>query len=517
MGFASFSIAIIASICFFLIYRVGLILYRLYFHPLSKYPGPNHLAVSGLPRFYYQEVQGTFYKEVRDLHNKHGNIVRVAPNELSIDGSIGWNDVFGHKKAGEVEFSKDMLFYRPAESGNGVNGSGVQDIFTASREDHRRQRRLVAHAFSDSALTEQEDLIKGYIDLLMQRFKENVAKGDAFDIVKWYNYTTFDIIGDLAFGDPFHCLETRTMHPWVSMIFSFIKVGSQMRIFAQYPFLKPLLRLLITKDAQDQIKNSMEFTQTKLQKRLSLGKNLPRKDFLSYILRHNDEKGMNHQEIIGNSESFIVAGSETTATLLSGLSYYLSRNTAAWRRLTTEVRESFSSEEEITMRSAAALPYLHACLEEGLRMYPPAAVTPPRISPGGMINGEFIPEGTKIWIHQWSTYHRESNFHLADQFIPERWLPSSHALYDPTFATDNRAAMQPFSHGPRNCIGKNLAYAEMRLIMARMAWNFELELMPESYHWTEGQKVFTVFQKPPLSMKLHLADRGEKGKIICVS
>lgn len=74
--------------------------------------------------------------------------------------------------------------------------------------------------------------------------------------------------------------------------------------------------------------------------------------------------------------------------------------------------------------------------------------------------------------------------------------------------------MQPFSHGPRNCIGKNLAYAEMRLIMARMAWNFEFELMPQSYDWTEGQKVFTVFQKPPLSMKLHLADRKGSGELM---
>lgn len=200
-------------------------------------------------------------------------------------------------------------------------------------------------------------------------------------------------LGDLAFGDPFHCLETRTMHPWVSMIFSFIKVLSQMRVFADYPFLKPLLRLIITKSAQDQIKKSMDFTQAKLEKRLALGKNLPRKDFLSYILRYNDEKGMNHQEMMGNSESFIVAGSETTATLLSGLSYYLSRNPTVWHRLTSEVRENFKSEEEITMRSVAALPYLHACLEEGLRIYPPAAVTPPRISPGATINGEFIPEG----------------------------------------------------------------------------------------------------------------------------
>jgi cytochrome P450 len=70
--------------------------------------------------------------------------------------------------------------------------------------------------------------------------------------------------------------------------------------------------------------------------------------------------------------------------------------------------------------------------------------------------------------------------------------------------------MKPFSHGARNCVGKNLAYAEMRLIMAKLAWKFELELMPESKNWFEGQKVYTVFQKPPLFMKLHLATSEER-------
>ncbi|KUJ11632.1 cytochrome P450 3A17 [Mollisia scopiformis] len=514
MASLSIAQAISASIGVCLLYRFGVIVYRLYFHPLSKYPGPKHLAISGLPQMYYQNVTGTFYKDIRALHDQHGNIVRVAPNELSIDGSIGWTEAYGHKKAGELEFKKDRLFYRPLESGQGVNGSGVHDIFTASREDHRRQRRLIAHAFSDAALTEQEELIQTYVDLLMTRFRENAALGKVLDMVKFFNFLTFDLIGDLAFGDPFDCLQTSTMNAWISMIYIFVKASSQLRIFAEYPLLKPLLRLIITKSAQDQVKKSMDYTGEKLERRLALGKNLPRKDFLSYILRHNDEKGMSHPEIMGNSESFIVAGSETTATLLSGLTYFLGHNPAAWQRLTTEIRESFSSEKDITMRAASALPYLHACIEEGLRMYPPAALTPPRISPGANIDGNYIPEGTKIWIHQWSTYHRNSNFAMADNFIPERWLPQSHAYYEPQFANDNQACMQPFSYGPRNCIGKNLAYAEIRLAMAKMAWNFEIEIMPECTSWMEGQKVFTVFQKPPLFVKLHLrAGREEKEQV----
>lgn len=110
---------------------------------------------------------------------------------------------------------------------------------------------------------------------------------------------------------------------------------------------------------------------------------------------------------------------------------------------------------------------------------------------------------TRIWIPQWSTHHRESNFHQADDFIPERWLPSSHPLYDPKFAKDNRACMQPFSAGSRGCIGKKLAYAEMRLVFARIAWNFELELMPESRTWLKQHRCFMSWEKPRLMMKVH--------------
>ncbi|TVY25314.1 Cytochrome P450 monooxygenase [Lachnellula hyalina] len=547
----------IVSIVMLLFYRFATLIYRFYFHPLSKFPGPKYLAASALSQFYYQNIKGTFYKEIRDLHDQYGEIVRVAPNELSIDGSIGWDDIYGHKKAGQVEFGKDSLFYRPLDQGKGLDGHGAHDIIMSNREDHRRQRRLMAHAFSDAALYAQEDIIKSYVDLLMRRLEEHSVQGKKLDMVKWYNYTTFDIISDLAFNDTFGSLESSAMHPWVSMIFDFIKVNTQLRLFAQYPILKPFVGFVINQSDIDVIERNQALTSAKLDKRLAQETNGARNDFLTYILQHNDEKGMSHPEILGNCETLIVAGSETTATLLSGLTYYLSQSPEAWKRLKDEVRGAFKTEEEITMRSTAALPYLFACLEEGLRMYPPAVVTPPRFSPGATVNGEYIPEGvspgssihtkhiqtldpislvenmqgksislpnilpkttqltpknqTKVWIHAYSTTHRSSNFHLPDTFAPERWLPDMHPYYSPRFAHDNRSSMRPFSHGPRNCIGKNLAYSEMRLILAKLAWKFELELAPESEGWDVGQKVFTNFEKPPLVMRLHLvAGAGEK-------
>ena len=63
--------------------------------------------------------------------------------------------------------------------------------------------------------------------------------------------------------------------------------------------------------------------------------------------------------------------------------------------------------------------------------------------------------------------------------------------------------MQPFSIGPRSCIGRNLAYNEMRLILARVLWNFDLELCDKSKYWNE-QRTYVLWEKPALWCKLSL-------------
>jgi cytochrome P450 len=98
--------------------------------------------------------------------------------------------------------------------------------------------------------------------------------------------------------------------------------------------------------------------------------------------------------LIANAEILIIGGSETTASLLSGVTYLLLINEDAYERLKNEVRNAFQSQEEINLISVAQLPYLQACLEEGLRMYPPIANGLPRVCPpgGATIVGNMIPE-----------------------------------------------------------------------------------------------------------------------------
>lgn len=155
----------------------------------------------------------------------------------------------------------------------------------------------------------------------------------------------------------------------------------------------------------------LEFTRAKIERRLD-GKT-DRKDFTAYvsfplsplwyftntahkILRHNDERGMTRQEIISTSRVLLSAGSETTATLLCGATYYLTQNPEVLSRLQSEVREAFRTAEDITLRSVSTpglLPYLESVLLESLRCYPPVPAILPRITgpEGALIDGSLVP------------------------------------------------------------------------------------------------------------------------------
>lgn len=170
----------------------------------------------------------------------------------------------------------------------------------------------------------------------------------------------------------------------------------------------------------------------------------------SYILKHNDERGMTREEIMKTSSIIIIAGSETSATLLSGAVFYLLKNPIWMEKLQEEVRTTFKDESEMSFASLSQLKVLHAVIQETFRMYPPVPTTLPRLTneEGAMVCGIFIPPNCSIGVPQYPAYRSSRNFKDANKFAPERYLG------DPAYEDDNRAVVQPFSVGPRNCIGQ---------------------------------------------------------------
>ncbi|KAL8914332.1 MAG: hypothetical protein Q9171_001052 [Xanthocarpia ochracea] len=439
-------------------------IYNLFFHPLASYPGnPFSLKHHGRrlrvdihdftgpvlrAAFYFPDaisiLSGRAYLDTRRLHEKYGNVVRTSPSALSYNTAQGWKDIYA-LKSDRSELAKDPNFYEPGPN-----------ILSANQSDHTRMRRLYAHAFTDTALLEQSPLLTRYFDLLVSKLKQKIdgPEQGRVDLMAYYNFTTFDIIGDLTLGEPFGALETGEYHSF--------------------------------------IKNIM-------------------------VLQHNDERGMTRDEIIGTSRVMLIAGSETTATLLGGATYHLLQNPSVIRRAQLEIRGTFRNADDITLRAVSTpglLPYLEAVLQESLRCHPPVPATLPRKvgSSGAVVGGKFVPANvceelilqfiSKPRVHQWSTYRSSANFASPDTFDPERFLPSPPEKY----CDDNAAALQPFLMGPRGCIGKarfavRLAYFEMRSILARMLWHFEIQLDEVSQHWTE-QNEYALWDKPPLWVRL---------------
>ncbi|KAI3553090.1 cytochrome P450 [Colletotrichum abscissum] len=469
-------------------YQHAQVFYCLFLHPLRKFPGPIWMRTSRIP-FCYKLLTGTLPFDMLDLHRRYGPVVRIAPDELAFHDSRAWKDIMGHKTQGGAEMEKSLKFYRS------VPGA-PSDIVSSDREEHTVLRRSLAHGFSERSMRDQQPMIKGYVDLLIQRLHQHGDDGaKPLDLAAWYNYTTFDVIGDLAFGESFGCLDGSDYHPWVAAIFQMARLGTVLQTGKHYPFVMKLMMAMVPEKAKRERAHHEEFTEAKLRRRMDLGS---RPDLIEGLLKKKEDWNMTFEKLKANSSILIIGGSETTATLLSGVTYYLLTNPDAHKRLTDEIRSTFKEESEIDFTSVSNLPYLLACLEEALRLYPPVPIGLPRIVPkgGATIADHYVPEDTTVSVYQWAMYHSEKNFRDPFGFHPERWMQ------DPVFASDDKEAFQPFHVGPRNCIGRNLAYVEMRLILARMLWNFDIKIADDSRDWAGRQKIYLLWEKGPLNAYL---------------
>jgi cytochrome P450 len=216
------------------------------------------------------------------------------------------------------------------------------------------------------------------------------------DVVKWLNFFTFDVTGDLIYSEPFECLNERAYHPWIKLILDHLS-GSSLLIAARFytPLDKVIDWVLVTffpKLAEEK----ETFTRQAFEKGIRrLERNSSKLLDITCLLQEQDPP-MSTENILGNTTLVSIAGSETTATVLAAIFSYMS--VANIDRLTTEIRSighGHGHESGLRLSELERLPYLTAVIFEGLRLGNPLPNGVPRVVPpqGAWICGQWVPGG----------------------------------------------------------------------------------------------------------------------------
>ncbi|KAM3422487.1 hypothetical protein BST61_g2834 [Cercospora zeina] len=489
-----------------LVYTASLVIYRIFFHPLAKYPGPLLAKITDLYSTYHA-LRGDRHLDFYRIHEQYGPIVRFGPNSLSFNSNTALKDIYGFKSN-----VRKARFYEAFWA--------TKDSFSThsaiSKSIHARKRRVLSHAFSDSAIKSMENHILAHIRQFCQNLSgpsnpsthrttfasvpsspESKGYGPPINITNQSNYLTFDIMGDLCFGKSFSMLETPHNHFAIDLIASaahrHLICGTYLPIHTFH-----LDKLLFPKIASGRSRY-MTYSKQQAAERThqTTADTISRKDFFHHLLNATDpetNQGFSVPELWGESNLLIIAGSDTTSTALAATIFYLVHNPRALSLVTRTIRSTFSAIEDIHISSPLhSLTYLRASIDEAMRLAPSVGGLLPRevLAGGIVIDDERIPAGTVIGVPHYAIQHNEKFFPAAFDFVPERWIagsvwPTSSSSPGQGVEVTSEAvslaqsAFCPFSVGPRGCIGKGMAYNELMLTLARMMFMYDMRLAPGS-------------------------------------
>ncbi|KAI7781741.1 cytochrome p-450 [Diaporthe eres] len=263
------------------------VVYNLFFHPLSSYPGPKLWATSRLPWNYFN-FRGRLGWRIRDLHNQYGPVVRIAPNELSYTTPSAWKKIYGQRSP-EFEKAVDGRGIAPVE----INGKRA--LMTETSEGHARLRKAINPAFSERAVRDQEKYLQAHSDTLVTQLLKSCKQGPV-DLAKWFNLLSYD-----------------ADQPHLQVLGNRAKSVVFFQFALQYGLMS-VLQFLTPKYAREARRKHLALSAAKVQARLQ-AKN-PGKDFMYYILE-NQEEQFSSLDLTLLASTFIVAGSNTTADTMT--------------------------------------------------------------------------------------------------------------------------------------------------------------------------------------------------------
>lgn len=369
--------------------------------------------------------------------------MRTAPIFLSFTNPQAWTDIYGDPNAAFKTTPKNWRWYgRPRKEGE----SKIKN--TPTDDYHAKAWRIFAGAVSDRALKFQEPLLRRHVDKMVYNIHELISKEPLADVVmvQMYNFLAFDVMSDLGFGYATGMLDNDESNPWLNIVYEYVKATNLLVAIRFYHILRPFVGFVVSRQDSNARDEHFRNSASPLNERLRRGRDEPN---IWTLVETRSERLLTNGEIHANAAVFTSAGTETIATQLCGITYLLLSHPRQLERPLREIRSS-QRMDDLSLERLAQLPYLDACLK-GLCLYPPIAEGLLRrvARDSRLVLGYQLSPGTSIYTSQYATSRNSANLEDPDLFRPERWLPMSG--YD----INRRRASQPFSTGPRDCLGKS--------------------------------------------------------------
>jgi cytochrome P450 len=343
-------------------------------------------------------------------------------------------------------------------------------------DKHHIRRKLWDNGFTGKALADYKPEILEFCDKAVRNVNAVVARKAAtgttqtIDMGLQSSYFSFDVMGVLGFGEPFGMMDAGAKHNFVITLENAMQ---SLIPFHEISWIRILLRKLMP--LPERLKVFEQQNTERFERREKQGS--ARRDLFTYLLGEEKEDSGNmfkltRLELIADTGTIVVAGSDTTSSLLTWFWYYSTKYPETYKILRAELA-GLTPDQLVDTTLLSKLPYLNAALNETMRMQPAVPGGLRRLVPqGGVeIEGHYIPEDTAVSIPGYAIQHDPRWWgDDCDTYRPERWLD--------TTGKYNKSAYLPFSYGSRACPGKGLAMVEARLVVAQVASRFEFAFPP---------------------------------------
>jgi len=302
------------------------------------------------------------------------------------------------------------------------------------------------------------------VELLDLIRRDYVQKNEAMDFATLAGYFTLDILTQIAFGQAVGFLtkneDLYEYHKSSTAFYPIMELGSN------HPTILAILNSRLMEGAAPKPTDKLGFGAiTGVAHKAVAERFGPDAKKLQDMLGSFVNHGLTQQECEVESLLQILAGADSTATALRTTFLYILTSPLTYSRLREEMAIAIEAGKVnypvISNSQAQNLPYLQACIKEGLRMFMPLQGLAGRVSPspgGATINGVFIPPGTEVGMSTFAMNHRKDFYGPdADTFRPERWIENDAE----TVKGYERINELVFGTGRSSCLGKGIALMEL--------------------------------------------------------